>query len=1039
MAGIGFELRKLFHKEGLLNNIRAYAYSSLTTVGPTILCMLLIIALQRMMTLHHGSYLDWELYIATVSYCFIFSIVMTSGISIVLTRYIADMLYVKNYRKLMSSYHGSLVIIIPIASIISIWFLSGVQAELPYKIAAYFFFMFLIMIWIQGVYLSALKDYMRIAKTFIIGGIVALVVAWVSMRYFEDSTLLGAFIGLDAGFFVITLLTGLHFQQKFPRAEMKAYFHFLTYIKKYPSLLFSGCFVYSGIYLHNFVYWLSSNGQSIAGNFRVYMFYDVPVFYAFLSVIPTLVTFVVAVETSFYEKFRIYYLNVLSGGTIQDISLSKKQMQKTLTREISFLMEIQLLFTVIAIGLGIKFLPRIGFSMGQIDLFIILALAYFLFIMMFVFIHILMYFDDRKGVLWSGLLFVILNITCTIMMMNIGYDGLGMFIASFISIIVVIARLLYVLRNIDYYTFCSQPIYQGQTSKKPVQSKVGTLTSVMLICVLLLSGCSEMMQSTDSANSQSSLTKNLASMPSETPSTLVEDKRVYERDQDDSLKTLYITVLASSDYEKTKFDWYALNRQTDKATGKELNVIVQEGLSNGKGPQADMFGYNETLANATIAVRGNSAWTRVQKSYKLKLNAEAGLFMEQRHLNLNKHIDDLSRLRNKLSFDLMETIPNMTSLRTQFIQVYVKDLSDGQKEKDAEYVDYGLYTHVEQPNKQFLKAHLLDPNGYLYKVAFFEFFRYPDQIKSTTDPDYDEARFEEIFEIKGRKEHDKLIEMLNAVNDYSIPIEDTLDKYFDLDNFLTWTAMNILMDNMDTDANNFFLYSPLNIDKWYLLPWDYDGAWELQRNLSFIRPYQSGLSNYWGVILHNRYFRNQEHVNLLMEKIEELSQYINADTIIAQINKYRDIVEPFLYRMPDVQYLPDSNEKYEEDIQRIIHTPERGIARFMEDLEKPKPFYMNEVVQEGNTLKFDWGVSFDLQDDKLTYQMTIAKDKYMNEVVYEKNDIKEINYTIPSLEKGIYFWRVTVQDEQGHKQDSFEIYIDSKGDMFYGIKAFEVE
>src|SRR5690606_33747335 len=178
----------------------------------------------------------------------------------------------------------------------------------------------------------------------------------------------------------------------------------------------------------------------------------------------------------------------------------------------------------------------------------------------------------------------------------------------------------------------------------------------------------------------------------------------------------------------------------------------------------------------------------------------------QQRLNLNKHIDDMSRIRNKLSFDLMETIPDTTSLRTQFVQLYVKDLSNG--EKDAPYQDYGLYTHVEQPNKKFLKAHMLDPNGYLYKTKFFEFFRYPDQVKSTSDSNYDVTKFEEIFEIEGREEHDKLIEMLDAVNDYSIPIDETVEKYFDVDNFLTWTAMNILMDNMDTNSQNYFLYSP---------------------------------------------------------------------------------------------------------------------------------------------------------------------------------------------------------------------------------------
>lgn len=1034
MAGIGFELRKLFRKEGLLNNLRAYAYSSMTTVGPMILCMSLIIILQYMMSKHNGSYMDWELYIATVSYCFIFSIVITSGISLMITRYISDRLYTQDYRKLMSSYYGVLSIIIPLASVVSVIFLSQVQADLAYKISAYLFFIFLVIIWIQGVYLSALKDYMRIARSFLLGALMAVLVAWVLMKLFAASTLISAFIGLDAGFFTICLLTGLHFQQKFPKADKTAYYEFLTYFKKFPLLFISGCTIYSGIYLHNFVYWFSDKGYVIGDAYRVYMFYDVPVFYAFLSVMPTLVTFVVSVETSFFEKFRHYYLNVLNDGTVQDIQNAKKGMQKTLMREISFLMEIQLLFTVLSIGIGIMLLPRIGFTMQQLDLFIILSLAYYLFIMLFSFVHILMYFDDQKGVFFVGLLFFVLNIVCTIVTMKLQFDGLGMFVASFISLLVVSGRLLYVLRNIDYYTFCAQPIYTKEKvmgrSKKGY--KTGAVTMLLALC-LLITACSNVSDST----LNDLKTTGEAALSGDVSYALMDDKRLYERDQDDSLKALYITVLPKEEGEMS-FDWYELNRQIDKELGQDLDIIVQEGLPDGAGPRAGMFEYDAAQANASISVRGNSAWSRVQKSYRLKLYDDAGLFMDQSTLNLNKHIDDMSRLRNKLSFDLLETIPNMTSLRTQFIQVYIKDLSNG--EKDGKYVDYGLYTHIEQPNKKFLKAHLLDPNGYLYKVSFFEFFRYPDQIKSTSDETYDVARFEEILEIKGRDEHDKLIEMLDAVNDYSIPIEETIEKYFDLDNFLTWTAMNILMDNMDTDANNFFLYSPLNIDKWYFLPWDYDGGWELQRNMEFIRPYQEGISNYWGVVLHNRYFRNEENINKLTEKIELLyKQYINEDTVQTQLDKYLDLVHPFINRMPDIQYLPDRISQYDSDIKRIIDTPKRSLERYYSDLQKPKPFYMNEVVQQDGHLYFDWGVSFDLQDDDLRYEFTIATDKEMLNIVHENKELKEINYSIPELEAGRYFWRVDVVDSQGNHQHNFEIYTDADGEIYYGIKDFEVD
>ena len=42
------------------------------------------------------------------------------------------------------------------------------------------------------------------------------------------------------------------------------------------------------------------------------------------------------------------------------------------------------------------------------------------------------------------------------------------------------------------------------------------------------------------------------------------------------------------------------------------------------------------------------------------------------------------------------------SLRTQFVHLYVRDLTEG---NSAEFQDYGLYTQVEQLNKTGMENH----------------------------------------------------------------------------------------------------------------------------------------------------------------------------------------------------------------------------------------------------------------------------------------------------------------------------------------------
>lgn len=66
--------------------------------------------------------------------------------------------------------------------------------------------------------------------------------------------------------------------------------------------------------------------------------------------------------------------------------------------------------------------------------------------------------------------------------------------------------------------------------------------------------------------------------------------------------------------------------------------------------------------------------------------------------------------------------------------------------------------------------------------------------------------------------------MLDDVNDYSVSIDDIMDKWFCEDNLFSWLAFHILMGNIDTQSRNVFLYSPLNSSTWYFISWDNDGS-----------------------------------------------------------------------------------------------------------------------------------------------------------------------------------------------------------------------
>lgn len=86
------------------------------------------------------------------------------------------------------------------------------------------------------------------------------------------------------------------------------------------------------------------------------------------------------------------------------------------------------------------------------------------------------------------------------------------------------------------------------------------------------------------------------------------------------------------------------------------------------------------VPNATVQIRGQTSSQNAQKNYKIELKKNKGTWRGQRTINLNKHMTEGMRFRNKLAYDLIRGIPQMVGLRTQFVHLYVKDNTEEQVE-----------------------------------------------------------------------------------------------------------------------------------------------------------------------------------------------------------------------------------------------------------------------------------------------------------------------------------------------------------------------
>ena len=522
------------------------------------------------------------------------------------------------------------------------------------------------------------------------------------------------------------------------------------------------------------------------------------------------------------------------------------------------------------------------------------------------------------------------------------------------------------------------------------------------------------------------------------------DKELLYQEDPQSVKTLYLTIKSGDAAENTEHTWEEINTYSVYDYEKwgvpryQVAAILQAG--DDTGPLAGELGYSETVPNATVQVRGQTSSRNQQKNYKIKLKRNKGSWQGQRTINLNKHQTDGLRFRNKLAYDLIRGIPQLIGLRTQFVHLYVKDENGSEPDK---FVDYGLYTQVEQLNGSGLKAHGLDSNAQLYKVNFFEFLLYEDAIKLEDDPDFDRVAFEKLLEIKGDRDHHKLIEMLQAVNDLDRPIDQTLDTYFDRENLTYWLAFQILIGNTDTQSRNVYLYSPQNSQRWYFIPWDHDSAffkkeYEIEK-FAGKTSWESGISNYWGNRLFQRALKSATFRQELDDAIQDLKGKLSPEYLSQEVAKYQETVKPYVTKEPDSTHLGLTPSQYDEVAAAIPKEIESNYQDYLDSLKKPMPFFIGIPEKDENgKLKVRWDAAYDLNGQKITYKVEVAKDFEFKEIIHMEEGITLPETVLDMPEKGHYFARVTATNEAGETRHAFDYYVTEVGKHF-GVKSFFIQ
>ncbi len=167
MAGIGFELKKLFSRRGLFASFRAYGYAGIICTGPMLLGIVLLLGVMFLCDRTGASKQSRELLVCMITYTLLASLTVTSFLSMVVTRFIADMLYEEKNEAVLSSFWGSTGLMLIAGGILYGIFLIFSGVGLIDKFLCFELFGELIVTWNAMSYLTAIKDYRGIMLSFL--------------------------------------------------------------------------------------------------------------------------------------------------------------------------------------------------------------------------------------------------------------------------------------------------------------------------------------------------------------------------------------------------------------------------------------------------------------------------------------------------------------------------------------------------------------------------------------------------------------------------------------------------------------------------------------------------------------------------------------------------------------------------------------------------------------------------------------------------------------------------------------------------------
>ena len=452
MAGIGFELRKYLNEDSFTGTLKAYGFAGLISAGPWVLSILGVMLIGIVAISQKVGGQEVEQFTTSVTWMMGTSLILSGLLQLVFTRYIADRLFEGRDHLINPNLFGAMLLTTLASGAIGFVLMVTIFHEaFAYEVLMVANFVTLSNVWIVVIFVAGLKKFKVILYSFFFGYATTVLLSILLMPF----GISGLLAGLLTGHALLMFLMLAVIIPEYPVQETVR-MDFLKRKEIFPVLIFVGLFYNLGIWIDKFIFWsYPGTSEAVIGPLRASLIYDLPIFLAYLSIIPGMAVFLLRIETDFAEAYEGFFNAVRGNASLQEIETLGNEMILAVREGIFQIIKVQGITVLVLYMLGPKIVTWLGISDKFIHLYYIDLVGVAAQVLMLAVLNVLFYLDRLSDAFWLTMTLLISNAAFTWITLQLGpmFYGYGFGLSMTLTAFIGIFQLSSELENIEFRTF----------------------------------------------------------------------------------------------------------------------------------------------------------------------------------------------------------------------------------------------------------------------------------------------------------------------------------------------------------------------------------------------------------------------------------------------------------------------------------------------------------------------------------------------------------------------------------------------------------